>query len=101
MFYGQPKKDSAFDYLKAEFIEALAKDPQTKICTPGFTDHQTAVADVILDNFHGEKGDANLHELLRIVAGCAAGEDMQLRASAWIASNAIEHATFHENDYEG
>lgn len=88
--------------LEAEFVSAFLNEPQRKINTPGFGDkpnqRQTTLADVVFDSFASTNGDAELHELIRIVAGCEQGHNMQLRAAAWIKKQAREHAAFHAED---
>ena len=94
--------ENAHAALMAEFISALCSDPQRKIQTPGFggkpSQCQTTLADVVYDSFASTNGDADLHELIRIVAGCAQGQNMTLRASAWVKKQAKEHADFHAGD---
>jgi hypothetical protein len=51
---------------------------------------------VIADDLAG--GDAALDNLLRLVASAAKGDDVQLRASAWLAERANAHAKFHCDD---
>ncbi len=87
--------------LRTEMVEALLNDPQRKVQTPGFNLPAMTAAEVVNDNFAGTNGDASLLELLRIVGLCAAGNstpELHLRASAWIAGAAAEHAAFHRDD---
>ena len=86
----------------AEYISAFCNEPQRKIQTPGFGDkaseRESVLADVFHGSFHGANGDADLHELIRIVGGVAQGRDMILRASALIKKLAKDHADFHAED---
>lgn len=92
--------DSAYTTLRDELIDALIHDPAKVVQTPGFKSRQTTAADVINDAFAG-RGEQSLIELLRIVGLCAQGKpdhEVHLRASAWIAARAAEHAAFHQGD---
>jgi len=92
--------ESAYTTLRDELIDALIHDPAKVVQTPGFKSSQTTAADVINDGFAG-RGEQSLIELLRIVGLCAqgkAGHEVHLRASAWIAARAAEHAAFHAGD---
>jgi hypothetical protein len=93
--------DSAYTTLRDELIYALIQDPAKVVQTPGFKSSQATAADVINDRFAGQTGEQALQELLRIVGLCAQGKadhEVHLRASAWIAARAAEHAAFHQGD---
>ena len=89
-------------HCMAEYISAFCNEPQRKIQTPGFGDkaseRESVLADVFHGAFHGANGDADLHELIRIVGGVAQGRDMSMRASALIKKLAKDHADFHAED---
>lgn len=98
----QEHLDSAFESLVTEFVDSLKANPQTKIRTPGFDKHESTVADVIADHFSGKSGDADLNELLNILALAAGQRDQTgMRASALIAKMASHHARFHVADFAG
>lgn len=91
----------AYATLRDELIDALLHDPARVVQTPGFGRQQTTAADVIADSFAARSGEQSLRELLRIVGLCAqtaADNELRLRASAWIAQRAAEHAEFHQSD---
>ena len=93
--------ESAYVSLRDELIDALLTDPATMVRTPGFKPGMTSAADVVDNDIAGADGEAALHELLRIVGMCAQGRtdaEVHLRASAWIAARAREHAQFHQDD---
>lgn len=93
--------ESAFTSLRDELIHALMHDPAQVVRTPGYKPREHTAADVINDSFAGQTGEQALHELLRIVGLCASGQadaEVHLRASAWIAARAREHAEFHQGD---
>lgn len=84
--------------LTHELIDALQHDPQREVSTPGFKRGHNTAAYVVGDMFAGSNGDALLHDVLKIVGGCALGQDMRLAAMALIARVAKEHAEFHAED---
>lgn len=91
----------AYTSLRNELIDALMNDPAKTVRTPGFGKAEMPAYDVITDAFSGRDGDQALHELLRIVSLCAKGQadhELHLRASAWVAARADEHAAFHDLD---
>jgi len=93
--------DKAFVTLRDELIDALLTDPAKLVRTPGFGKREHSAADVVSDNFAGASGDAALHELLSIVGLCAkgnGGNELHMRAKAWIAARAAEHAAWHQDD---
>jgi len=89
--------DSAYATLRDEMIDALMQDPALLVRTPGERRAERPAQSVV-----GEMlGDSELHELLRIVGMCAAGRadhELHLRASAWIAARASEHAAWYADD---
>lgn len=87
----------AHEQLSADLRDALLNGPARIVETPGYPGSHTA-ADLVLDHFSGESGEASLHELLRIVGLAAQGQDMHLRAAAWTAYVAKHHADFHADD---
>jgi hypothetical protein len=93
----------AYATLRDELIDALMSDPAKEVRVPGFTSRGPtwSAARVVDDAMAGSKGDEILHELLSIVGLCAAGKadhNLHLRASAWIATRAAEHAHWHQED---
>ena len=95
--------ESAYVTLRDELVDALMLDPAREVSTPGFGKRRsTATAiDVIGEAIDSRGGEQVLHELLRIVAMCAAGRadhELHLRASAWIAARAAAHAAYHVDD---
>lgn len=91
---------AAYEALRIEMLDALTTEPTQIVQTPawGSAGKTAAAFSVIEDEFAGKSGEASLIEVLRIVGGVARGEDMQLRASAWIAARANEHADYHRDD---
>lgn len=83
--------------LRDELLHALATDPQAEVMTPGFGRSLSTAAEVIADDLGGD--DKALHELLKMLAAAAAGEDVQLRAVLWTAQQAERHATYHASDF--
>lgn len=85
---------SAYASLRDELIDALMLDPARQVRTPGERRAERPAQDAV-----GEMlGDTELRELLRIVGMCAAGRadhELHLRASAWIAARASQHAAWH------
>lgn len=95
----QERLDSSLQTLVNEFVDGLKANPQTKIRTPGYDKHVMTVADVIADHFAGKAGDADLNEMLNILAMAAEQSDQTgMRASALIAKMASHHARFHVAD---
>ena len=93
--------ERAYATLRDELIDALMTDPAKVVQTPGFKPRQTTAADVINDGFAGRTGEQSLFDLLRIVGMCAQGKadhELHLRAAAWIAARAAEHAAWHQGD---
>ncbi len=94
--------ESAYSSLRDEMIDALMLDPQRQVMAPGYSQRAYTAADVVFDLLDNPRtGEPALHELLRIVGMCAAGRadhELHLRASAWIAARAAEHATWHQDD---
>lgn len=82
--------------LRDELLHALATDPQTEVMTPGFGKSRATAAEVVADDLGGD--DKALHELLKLIAAAAAGEDVQLRAVMWTNFQAHRHAMFHAGD---
>lgn len=94
--------ESAYTALRNELIDALMRDPSRTVRTPGFGVRPHTAIDVIHESFSDATGNQSLHELLSIVGLCARGQashhELHLRASAWIAARAAEHAEFHAGD---
>lgn len=88
---------AAYQALLREFVRALHEDPSRVVAAPGF-EHVVTAADVVDDDFAGTNGEAFRHELLSIVGAAAQGEDVHLRASAWIAKAASRYAEYHADD---
>ena len=93
----------AYAALRDELINALMSDPAKEVRVPGFTSRgpMLSAAAVVDDAMAGARGDEILHELLSIVGMCAKGKadhELHLRASAWIAARAAEHAHWHQED---
>lgn len=92
----------AHELLTASMRDALLNSPERAVDAPGFKESLAAgtytAADLVLDHFAGATGDASLNELLRIVGLAAQGQDMHLRAAAWVASVSKHHADFHFAD---
>lgn len=84
--------------LRRELMSALLGDPQTMVSTPGFKPRHTSASDVFFDDFAGTDSDARRDTLIRLLGDAAKGEDVQLRASAFLADIASRHAEFHEVD---
>lgn len=89
----------AFDGLRRDFVIALHRNPATIVRTPAFGGaRQMAVAEVIADSFCEKDGDETRNELVGIVAAAARGEDVQLRASAFIKRCADAYGNQHCDD---
>jgi hypothetical protein len=89
----------AFDGLSRDFISALHRNPATIVRTPAFGGaRQMEVAEVIADSFADVDGDATRNEIVGIVAAAARGEDVQLRASAFIKRCADAYGNTHCDD---
>jgi hypothetical protein len=94
---GETLAEKAYTSLRDELADALMADPQRLVRTPGYSVKEQPAAAVIGEDLCDEP----LHELLRIVALCAQGKtdaELHLRAAAWIAARAAEHAAFHRDD---
>ncbi len=88
-----------FVQLRDELQTALLTDPQAEVSTPGFkASGGMSAADVFFDDFAGTDSDVRRHTLIRLLADAAKGEDVQLRASEFIADLAKRHAEFHHGD---
>ena len=89
----------AYESLRSEMVAALTNDPTKSVQTPawGSMGQMNAAYKVVEDAFDGKNGEALLIELLRIVSGASRGDDMQIRADAWIAAVANEHAEYHHD----
>lgn len=87
----------ARETLRSDFLAAFA-DPSSLIETPASSQRFSSLLEVVSDSLAGTRGDQYLHELLRIVAGAAAGDDMQMRADAWMAAQASDFAGWHADD---
>ena len=101
----QDRRDSlaeaAYRTLRNELIDALMHDPAKSVQTPGFKPLRHTAAEVINESLAGKNGDQSLFELLRIVGLLAQGKtdhELHLRAAAWIAARAREHAELHHDD---
>lgn len=86
--------------LRNEFIAAWGKGGATSVRTPGFArdNGQQTLIDVFSDDMSGAGSDAQWNELIAIVQGASAGEDVRLRAAAFIAGAAKRHADYHASD---
>lgn len=84
--------------LRDELQAALMTDPQTEVSTPGFKPGHTAAVEVFFDDLAGTDSDERRDTLIRLLADAAKGEDVQLRATAYIADLAKRHAEFHHGD---
>ena len=89
----------AAEMLRLEFIDALDADPQTLLSTRHIALRLSTPAEVIEDSFADpNNGDALLHELLQIVAAARRGDDVQLRADAWINAQAKAFGEWNASD---
>jgi hypothetical protein len=89
----------AFDGLRRDFVIALHRNPATVIRTPAFGGaREMEVSEVIADSFADVDGDATRNEMAGIVAAAARGEDVQLRASAFIKRCADAYGNTHCDD---
>lgn len=86
-----------FVQLRDELQSALMTDPQRVVSTPGARGDWTA-CDLFFDDLAGTDSDLRRHTLVRLLADAARGEDVQMRASLYIADLARRHAAFHEGD---
>lgn len=89
-----------FVQLRDELQSALMTDPQREVSVPGFRDDGTEMTacDVFFDDLAGTDSDLRRHTLVRLLADAARGQDVQMRATAYIADLARRHAAFHEGD---
>jgi hypothetical protein len=85
--------------LRDELQTALMTDPQIVVSTPGFkAGGRMTAAEVLMDDLAGVDADERVHTLVRLLADAAKGEDVHLRAAAYIADLAQRHAEFHHGD---
>lgn len=88
-----------FVQLRDEMQHALMTDPQIVVSTPAFgLRRRMTAAEVLMDDLAGVDADERVHTLVRLLADAAKGEDVHLRAAAYIADLAQRHAEFHHGD---
>lgn len=92
------RANDLYTQLRNELQTALLNDPQAMVSTPGFKPVQMTAVDVFFDDFAGTGSDERQHALVRLLADAAKGEDVQLRAAAFLADIAQRHAEFHHGD---
>lgn len=91
--------DSARRALRKELQTALMEDPQREVWTPGGGDliggrNYTPAVRILFDSF----GDEREHEVARLLADAAKGDDVQVRAALLLSTVDAEHAKFHAED---
>ncbi len=83
--------------LRSEFLFAVERAPWLVVRTPGYGPGvENTVIDVIADHLSSDENV--LQALVCLVRDAAAGRDVHLRAAAWLAERANEHAKWHCDD---